>query len=365
MKKNLLSYIYGIFILLVPFTILSASLGDKANNKPVVHILMPAYNADRYVQAALQSVAAQDYPNLRLFILNDAATDKTAAVIEEYLALNPALKAKVYLASNQSNLGVTMSRTKLLEWSKKVNPAAYICWLDTDDKYIDSHVVGAIMEQMQKTKADICLFDFAITYEDENQKKNAPQLLQANTDNAKIINEILSSPNQSVAPLQLPQLLRFTSLGWTKCYAPTITLPKPANRPFQDFVYMAALLEAKTITALPAEYKGIEYLRRSSSICGRRTNRTFTEDIPIQLLKFFDTVLVQSNNSENELQKVTMAQEFVLRKLDDYSNLLNNLIKDKTFPDINDKTRVIYRDKIMFLEKYTNEAIQLIKDKQR
>lgn len=51
---------------------------------PLVSVCMPAYNAERYVAAALDSVLAQTYVNLEVVVVNDGSTDGTAAVLERY-----------------------------------------------------------------------------------------------------------------------------------------------------------------------------------------------------------------------------------------------------------------------------------------
>lgn len=52
--------------------------------QPLISILMPAYNAERFVGAAIQSVIDQSYPNWELLVLDDGSSDGTSKIIQSY-----------------------------------------------------------------------------------------------------------------------------------------------------------------------------------------------------------------------------------------------------------------------------------------
>ena len=47
-------------------------------DQPLVSVIMPAYNAQRYIAEAIRSVLEQDYPHLELIVVDDGSTDHTA-----------------------------------------------------------------------------------------------------------------------------------------------------------------------------------------------------------------------------------------------------------------------------------------------
>lgn len=336
---------------------------NPENIMPPAHILMPAYNANKFILSAIESVLKQKYSNLKLLIFNDGSTDETFTTVKTLLKHNPMLKNKIYLKSIDNNKGVSHARTMLIKWSKNIAPQAYIFWLDADDQYTNKFFIRNVIKQMQKTNADLCLVNFSIIYENEAQKNNSKDIVKDQQKMKKIIKTILSTPNQSMDPMKLPELLEITSLGWVKCYAPTVQLPQPLNLPFEDFVYMAALLEANNITALPATNEPIQYLRRKDSVCGQRKSNNFTNDIPYQLKKFFDTVLEHSMHQQDQLQKLQMAKSFVSKKLIQYLELLEKIVEAKHNPEINQNTLKIYQQKAQYLEKHVNEQISIITKK--
>lgn len=343
---------YFLFILIV----ISSPFANSQNKavKPV-HILMPAYNAEAYIVSSIQSVLNQNYP-VKLLILNDGSTDDTVKNIKE-LSHEPS-HSQILVRSIPTNKGVAHARIELIAWSKQLNPNAYIFWLDADDRFIDPSFIQEVVDQLEATQADICLYNFSIVYKEEKDKLNATGVMKDKEKLAQIIQTIRSFPHQTVQPLQLANLLEITSLGWVKAYAPTVQFPQPADCPFEDFVYMATLLKARKITALPADKEPIQYLRRSDSICGQRKAINFTQDIPTQLKKFFDTVLEQSKHAspEEKNQKRKLAQEFVHKKIEQYFSTLKTILENKSYPEINAETFVIYQEKVTELKEYMKKT---------
>lgn len=76
-----------------------------------VSVMMPTYNAERYVAAALDSILSQNYENLQVIVCDDASKDGTADIIREYGLRFPD-KIKVFV--NEANLGVTLNCNKAL-----------------------------------------------------------------------------------------------------------------------------------------------------------------------------------------------------------------------------------------------------------
>ncbi len=56
------------------------------DSKPLVSIGMPVYNGERFIRQALDSLLALDYENVELMISDNASTDRTAEICQEYLA---------------------------------------------------------------------------------------------------------------------------------------------------------------------------------------------------------------------------------------------------------------------------------------
>lgn len=89
----------------------------------LVSVIMPAYNCEKYIAEAIQSVLQQPEA-LELIIVEDASSDKTRDVIQSFLH-----DPRVIYIRNETNLGVAASRNKGIELAK----GKYIAFLDADD----------------------------------------------------------------------------------------------------------------------------------------------------------------------------------------------------------------------------------------
>ena len=67
---------------------------------PLVSIVMPVYNGERYVTESLESVFAQTYANIEVVVVDDASTDSTRRLLEPYVA-----EGKIRYSRNARNLG--------------------------------------------------------------------------------------------------------------------------------------------------------------------------------------------------------------------------------------------------------------------
>ncbi len=93
-------------------------------NTPLVSVIMPAYNAAKYIDKAIASVLSQDDISLELIIINDGSTDNTMEVLEHYKEYDI-----ITIIDNEKNLGVSASRNKGIALAN----GKYIAFLDTDD----------------------------------------------------------------------------------------------------------------------------------------------------------------------------------------------------------------------------------------
>ncbi len=92
---------------------------------PKVSVLMPAYNAERYIGEAIQSILDQTMQDFELIIVDDGSTDGTWGMIQERASRD----GRIRVYKNDCNLGVSKTRNKLLALAE----GAYVAWQDADD----------------------------------------------------------------------------------------------------------------------------------------------------------------------------------------------------------------------------------------
>ena len=95
-----------------------------AKTRPLVSVIIPAYNAEKTIRRALESVRLQDYAPIEIIVVNDASNDGTAAVVESFDELTIRLINRPVNggASAATNTGVHRSSGE------------YVAFLDADDE---------------------------------------------------------------------------------------------------------------------------------------------------------------------------------------------------------------------------------------
>ena len=85
---------------------------DGGGPEPVVSVIIPVYNGERFLSQAVDSALAQQVP-LEILVINDCSTDNTERVMERYRE-NPAVRYRV----NEKNLGAGGSRNRGVKLAK-------------------------------------------------------------------------------------------------------------------------------------------------------------------------------------------------------------------------------------------------------
>ncbi len=93
--------------------------------QPLVSVIMPAYNAEKYIEDAVRSVISQTYPNWELLILDDCSADRTAVLAEALAGLD----SRIRLLRNPQNMGVAKTRNRGFSLAK----GEWVALLDSDD----------------------------------------------------------------------------------------------------------------------------------------------------------------------------------------------------------------------------------------
>ncbi len=105
---------------------------------PRISILMAAYNAQKYVRQAIDSVLSQTMMDWELLVVDDASTDDTQAILREYIAQDERIK----LFCQNENKGQAVARNIALQQAK----GDYICMLDADDWFAPDTLEYAVAE---------------------------------------------------------------------------------------------------------------------------------------------------------------------------------------------------------------------------
>lgn len=112
---------------------------------PLISIIVPTYNVEKYIRTCIESILAQTYRNVEVIIVNDGSTDQSLAVISDLICSHHNVKV-----INQKNQGLSVARNTGID----VATGKYIIFVDPDDKIMPGFV-SSLYQIADKTGADI------------------------------------------------------------------------------------------------------------------------------------------------------------------------------------------------------------------
>ncbi len=214
-----------------------------------ISIIMPLYNAQRYLCECLDSIFAQTFQDFELICVDDCSTDGTMNIIQNYSRTEHRMK----IFSNKEHKGAAYSRNK----GMKEACGRYLVFLDGDDVF-DSDLLALSYHKAVESGADIVVYRSVCVSSDrihQMRLSNLPQgFVRRYCEQTFMISEL--SPHE---------YLLFTSTPWDKIYKREFIAKERLE--FQNlqscndcyFVNMALLL-AKKITFLDTD-KPLVYAR--------------------------------------------------------------------------------------------------------
>jgi glycosyltransferase involved in cell wall biosynthesis len=107
----------------------------------LVSVVMPAYNAEKYIAKAIESVLAQTFRDFEFIIIDDGSTDNSLAIVEKYQVTD----ARIFIHSHQ-NEGIGASLNKGMQMAK----GEWIARMDADDVMLPNR----LEEQVKYLKAN-------------------------------------------------------------------------------------------------------------------------------------------------------------------------------------------------------------------
>ncbi len=121
-------------------------------NKPLISIIVPVYNVEKYIRRCVDSLINQTYNNLEIILVDDGSPDNSGAICDEYAEMDRRVKV-----IHKENGGVSSARNVGLD---NVH-GKYVGFVDADD-YIDLHMYEVLYDNLVNNDADISMGIYAM-----------------------------------------------------------------------------------------------------------------------------------------------------------------------------------------------------------
>lgn len=119
--------------------------------RPLVSVIVPAYNSETTLSNCIQSVLKQSYVNIEVVIIDDGSTDCTKTLAENYAAID----SRIVLVVKEKNEGLVLARKIGVDIAR----GKYIQYLDADDTLLE-RAIEALVDKAEETDADIVVAPF-------------------------------------------------------------------------------------------------------------------------------------------------------------------------------------------------------------
>lgn len=253
---------------------------------PLVSLIIPAYNVEKYLERAVASALTQTYQNLEIIIVDDGSTDSTGALCGKLAQQDGRISV-----IHQRNQGLSVARNNGIEAAK----GSFLAFLDSDD-YLGPDHIKNLYSALIQTNARLAIT--GPTFVEENNQQNA----SCNTINPSCI-KTLEAENAACIACESTSL-PFAEHAWGKLYSAELKhlLYFPPEKYWEDqFVtYKVILADEKVAYEDANDYY---YLQRNGSL-----SRAYNEHI-FDTLEARDCMLAHA--TENHLKQL---EECVTKK---------------------------------------------------
>lgn len=166
---------------------------------PKVSIMIPTYNQEKFILRAIESALSQDYENIEIVISDDNSSDKTKAIVENFLCNRNDDRIKYF--RNEENIGILRNYHKsLYEYAV----GEWVINLDGDDFFIDPTFISEAIKLTQENKAIVLVFGNYCEYYLNNLKivniinKNLPRVMSCEDFFMRFSNDAISWNHNSI-----------------------------------------------------------------------------------------------------------------------------------------------------------------------
>lgn len=114
---------------------------------PKISVIIPVYNVEKTLHKCLDSVIGQTFKNLEIICVNDASTDSSPYILQEYAKKDKRIK----IINNEKNLGLGLTRNHGMEYAT----GDYIHFLDSDD-WMELDAYEILTSNLDNTPDVVC-----------------------------------------------------------------------------------------------------------------------------------------------------------------------------------------------------------------
>lgn len=305
--------------------------------KPLVSIIVPTYNVERYVEECIDSLLAQTYPHTEIIVMDDASTDATVYLLKQYTE-------EIILIENEKNAGQGARRNQGLE----IANGKYVYFMDADD-WLEKEALEECVKLAEATQAELVRFNGLAFYEgDQSLVKENNYDFSKTIENGKLYTgeEALQKNRKAFTP------------------SPCLYLVNKDLIDQNNLSFIEGVLHEDEYftTVLFANTQRMAYLNRTFFHRRYRTASTMTAHTKQHKLKSFNSYIKVFEALEEEYKKPKYTEtqkQFIKRQL---LSIYNGLLMSDVHPEMKRQLKqfktVTLKDKLFVLGSRLKQQIR-------
>ena len=125
-------------------------------NEPLISVIVPVYNVEKYLRTCVDSILVQSYSALEVILIDDGSTDGSPQICDQYAQQDPRIQV-----IHQKNAGLSAARNAGIDICR----GEYLTFIDSDD-FIHERFVELLLNACLSNNADIAVGDLERVPED-------------------------------------------------------------------------------------------------------------------------------------------------------------------------------------------------------
>lgn len=150
-------------------------------DEPLISIIIPVFNVERYLERCVESVLGQTYRHLEIFLVDDGSTDSSGEICEHLKKKDARIKV-----IHKINGGLSDARNAALD----IVRGEWITFIDSDD-WVEKKYVECLYEKAVKTNSQISIGSFVTTSGATRTEEKEKELYNIVMDNEEAISNLL------------------------------------------------------------------------------------------------------------------------------------------------------------------------------
>ena len=217
-------------------------------NQPLLTVIVPCYNTEKYLDKCISSIVNQTYSNLEILLIDDGSPDNLGIICNEWQERD----SRIRVIHKQHNEGLAYARKTGVE-----NAAAdYVTFVDSDD-WIDENMYSDMMSALLSTNSDIAQCDFCLVHENGSIEYKVEQFTRSIT--------IIDRVESVVMFMRDCWYISYCTKIFKKKLFKNVTFPLGRNHGEEAVVVQSVFHNSSQTVFL--DYPYYKYYQRGDSLC--------------------------------------------------------------------------------------------------